>query len=326
MIDEDGVEVGSRAWEPANEQEEATRRKRRRQITAGVLLALIAVLIAGAVAKAGVEAQIDARIRAAGAGANSGLVAIESEQLSLLRAMTFTNGVAAAIKAESSTELNRLTTPLQVNSGVPMVDIVLHDGQVVLAIRSKGAPRPVASRHGLAALSESFARSRGVRGGRFSEIVTLQNSPTLLTIGPVIYGNEKVGAILVMTPLADVLGRLSSEVRATLSSYNSYGLPIVTTSPTRPQALAPFTASMLLQNGHVIFRGVPDSNREAVGRLIVDHHAATLLGVSVPDDSLLTEILVDLIGITGLLAGLFIGWPVARRRQREAQNENLGTA
>lgn len=322
MIDEDGVEVGGRALAAETSRDEASRRKRRRrQITAGALLALVAVLIAGAVAKAGVEAQIDARIRAAGAGANSGLVAIESEQLSLLRAMTFTSGVAAAIKAESSVELNRLTTPLQVNSGVPMVDIVLHDGRVVLAIRSKGAPRPVASRHNLPALTESFARSRGVRGGRFSEIVTLQNSPTLLTIGPVIYGKQKVGAILVMTPLADVLGRLAGEVRATLTSYNRYGLPIVTTSVRKPEALAPITATTLLRNGQVIFRGVPDSNREAIGRLIVDHHAATLLGVSVPDDSLLTEILVDLIGIIGLiLGGLFIGH-VLRRQSEPDQNE-----
>lgn len=294
------------------------RRRRRRQLAVGSLLAVVAVLVSGVVARDAVLAQIDARIRAAGAGANSGLVAIEAEQLNLLRAITFTAGVGAALKAESSTALNSLATPLQVNSGVPMVDIVLRDGRVILAIRSTGAPRPVASRHGLAALARSFAQSHGIRGGRFSEIVTLQSSPTLLTIGPVIYGGAKVGAILVMTPLADVLGRLAGEVRTILTSYNGYGLPIATTSARPPEALAPITASSLLKDGRVAFRETPGSLREAVGGLIVDHRTATLLGVSAPDDSRLAELLVDLVGLVGLaLAAGFIGGPVWLRRHRE---------
>lgn len=325
MIDEEGMTSPSRArlsGDLGETSHRPRRRRRQRQVITACLVALIAVLVAGVVARAGVEAQIDARVRAAGAGANSGLVAIESEQLSLLRSMTFTTGVGAALKAESSVELKQLTAPLQVNSGVPMVDIVIPDGQVVLAIRSKGAPRPVATRHGLGALGRSFAESHGIRGGRFSEIVTLQGSPTLLTIGPVIYGNEKVGAILVMTPLADVLGRLSGEVRATLTSYNSYGLPIVTTAKGEPESLAPITATTLLKNGRVVFRDSIGSTREAVGRLIVDHRAATLLGVSVSDDSLLTELLVDLIGLLGLVvAGLFLGVPLWRQGEREATEE-----
>src|SRR5207237_1349472 len=80
------------------------------------------------------------------------------------------------------------------------------DGRVLLAVRSKGAPAPVASRKGLLALTQSLRQARGARGGRLSEIVIFRSGPTLLTIGPIVVVGTPVGAVLAMTPLAAFLG------------------------------------------------------------------------------------------------------------------------
>lgn len=269
---------------------------------AAVVAALLFVLFAGYIALLGVRAQVDARLRAAGAGANSALIVTEAEQLTLLRAITFTAGVGAALQAKNSVALDRLVTPLQSNSDVPMVDLVRPGGVVILAIRSRGAPRPVASRHGLPALAETLAQAHGKRGGRFSEVVTLQDAPILLTIGPLLVGSRPVGAVLTMTPLADVLARLSTQVGATLTAYNANGTPVATTSSSaRPSPLPAARARTTFAGGPVWAFELGTSTREMIGRLIVEHHTMEVLGVAVHDDALKTEFLVDLAGVVGIL-------------------------
>lgn len=115
----------------------------------GIAVALLTVYFAGERASAGARATLDARLVQSGAGADAALVGIESEQLSAVRAVAFTQGVGAALAAHSGPALNRLVTPLQANSTVPMIDVVEPDGRVLFAVRSKGAPAPVASRKGL---------------------------------------------------------------------------------------------------------------------------------------------------------------------------------
>lgn len=294
--------------------QERTQRDQRWVLVAAAVLAVIAVLVAGYLAAVGVRAQIDAHLRAGGAGANSGLLEIEAEQLSLLRELTFTKGVGAALAAKNSVELNRLVTPLQANSEVPMVDVVLPGGVVILAVRSRGAPRPVAVRRHLPAIRQAISTADGIRGGRFTEIVTLQRAPTLLTIGPALVGSQPVGAVLVMTPLSDVLARLATQVGSTLTAYNASGYPVATTSASTPPALTPSQARSTLHGAPVWVRETAGSTREMIGRLVVEHQAEEALGVSVHDDSFRTEFLVDVSGLVGLLlAGLLLD-DYSRRR------------
>ncbi|MHB1989075.1 MAG: hypothetical protein ACYCSF_14045 [Acidimicrobiales bacterium] len=300
--------------------------RHRLQVALAIVCAVAAVLLAGILAGEGVRAQIDARLRAAGAGANTGLVLVESEQLSLLREISFTAGVGTALAARDSVVLDRLVTPLQVNSGVPMVDVVLADGQVILAVRSRGAPRPVASRKGLRVISRSLALAHGVRGGRFSEMLILRHDPTMVTVGPLLAGSRPVGVVLVMTPLADVLGRLGSEVRATLTAYSETGIPLATTSRSNPPPVNPETAAGIFAGRAVAVRETSGDTREALGRLIVDHGPVAVLGVSMHDDSVVTEIYVDACGGAGLvLVALLFGVPAWRRRRHELREARHAT-
>jgi hypothetical protein len=285
----------------------------------GVVVAVLAVAWAGQRATDGVRNNLDVRLQTAGAGADAGLVTLEAEQLSALRAITFTQGIGQAVATNDAATLNRLVTPLQANSDVPMVDVVRPNGLVVLAVRSKGAPAPVARRTGLPALAQAIAQANGSRGARFTEVVIFRSGPTILTIGPVMDGKQPVGAVLVMTPLADVLGRLSQEVGADLTAYDTTGVPIATTVAFRPNAVPPDTARALIGGAAIEMRYIHGDHREALGRLIVDHQADAVLGVSLVDNSPATGRAVMTYAGLGLIGAVLIlatFWArVANRRQ-----------
>jgi hypothetical protein len=272
----------------------------------GLLVAVLAVVWAGERAAQGVRDNLDARLRDAGAGADAALVTVEAEQLTALRAITFTEGIGRAIAARNVAEVNRVVAPLHANAGVPMVDVVLPSGYVVLAVRSKGAPAPVASRRGMPAIRQSLREARGSRGGRFSTVVVLRSGPVLLTIGPVLDGAKPVGTVLVMTPLADALGRLSQQVGANLTAYDANGFPLATTAPFSPRKLGSTTARSLLGGAPIVTRYVQGREREALGRLIVDHQAVDVLGASLNDNSRVTERAVMLYAGLGLICTILI--------------------
>jgi hypothetical protein len=275
-------------------------------LLAGVLVAILTVAFASQRATEGARAALDARLTQAGAGADAALVGVESEQLSAVRAIAFTQGVAKALAAKDGTALNRIVAPLHANSTVPMVDMVLPDGRVILAVRSKGAPAPVRTRAGLRALAQALKQAEGPRGGRLSELVVFRSGPTLLTLSPVMDGTVAVGAVLAMTPLADVLGRLSQEVGADLTAYDSDGRPIATTATFSPQPTGRDTARALMGGGAVATRTVDGDHRETLGRLIVDHSPNAVLGVSLEDPSSTTGRVVAVYAGIGLLCTVLV--------------------
>jgi hypothetical protein len=287
-------------------QRESLYRGRWLHLALGLLVATLAVTWAGQRAQQGVLSNLDTRLRDAGAGTDAALISVEAEQLTALRAITFTRGVAVAVVNSDPTALNKLITPLQANSNVPMVDIVRPDGQVLFAVRSKGAPRPAASRSGMRAIRQSIREARGARGGRFTEVVIFKTGPALVSVGPLMQGPKPVGVVLVMTPLADVLGRISQQVRADLTAYTSDGIPIATTSITDPPPLARDTARALIGGGAIVMRFNDGRTREALGRLIVDHQPDAVLGVALHDNSPETRSAVMLFAALGLIASVII--------------------
>jgi len=310
------------APEPSRESALLRRWYMRRELhlLIGIAVAVLTVLFAGQRATAGARAQLDSRLVAAGAGADAALVGIEAEQLDVVRSIEFTQGVGEMLAAGNGPALNRLVTPLQANSAVPMVDVVEPDGRVLLAVRSKGAPSPVSSRKGLKALRLALSEAQGARGGRLSEVVIYRSGPTLLTIGPIVVGTKPVGAVLAMTPLADVLGRISQEVNAELTTYDSLGAPIATTATFDPKPISPEAAQALIGGGAIATRYDWADHREKLGRLIVDHEPDAVLGVALEDDSSATGRTVSIYVALGLLctaivlAGFWARIVLARRR------------
>jgi hypothetical protein len=187
-----------------------------------------------------------------------------------------------------------------------MVDVVEPGGRVLLAVRSKGAPQPVATYKGLRLLNQAIRNANGPLGGRYSELVIFKSGPTLTTISPIMVGQTPVGAVLAMTPLADVLGRLSQEVGTDLTAYDVNGDPIATTTIFRPKKLDQDTARSLIAGAAIVTRYVYKDHREKLGRLIVEHTADAVLGVSLEDDSNVTGRAVSAYVAVGLLATVFV--------------------
>lgn len=264
---------------------EPLHRRRELHLLVGVVVAILTVVFAAQRATDGARAVLDARLLSAGAGADAGMVGVESEQLTVARAVAFTNGVAQDVAARNGQALQPLVAPLQSNSTVPMVDVVEPDGHVLLAVHAKGAPLPQGSYARLPALAWSLKHASGARGGRLSQIVVFRSGATLVTVSPIIEGTSPVGAVLAMTPLSYVLGRLSQEIGADLTAYDRNGDPVDTTAVFTPPPLAASTAHALLAGGAVETRHVAGNDREKLGRLIVDHTADAVLGVSLPDTS-----------------------------------------
>src|SRR5262249_30214909 len=144
--------------------------------------------------------------------------------------IAFTNGVAQDLAAHAGPALNDLVAPSQANSTVPMVDVVVPDGRVLVSRRSTGAPKPVSTYAGSPALAWALAHAHGPRNGRLSEIAVFPWGAPLLTASPVASGDAVVGVVFAMTPLADVLGRLAQEVGADLTAYDLAGRPLATTA------------------------------------------------------------------------------------------------
>jgi hypothetical protein len=294
------------ATEPWRDQRARWYQQKWLHLIAGLAVALLTVTFAGQRATAGARATLDNRLIASGAGADAGLIAVESEQLAAVREVAFTRGVGQLLQATDGPGLNQIVTPIQADSTVPMVDVMKTNGRVLLAVRSKGAPRPVASYHGLRLLSQALRNANGARGGRYSELVIFRFGPTLVTISPIMIGNTAVGAVMAMTPLADVLGRLNQETGAELTAYDANGDPIATTATFTPKNVPTDVARSLIGGGALETRYVYADHREKLGRLIVDHAAEAVLGVSLEDDSNVTGRAVSIYAALGLLCTVAI--------------------
>lgn len=286
-----------------------------------LLVAVLSILWASQRGTDGVRSALDDRLRAAGAGVNAGLVVLEAEQLSLVRAVTFTQGVPQALAASDVPTLNRLVTPLQANSEIPMVDMLRTDGTVEFAVRSRGAPAPVASRKGMPAITESLAEARGAQGGRFTQVVVFRTGPVIMTIGPILEGSTPVGLVLAMTPLADELGRLQQEVGTTLSAYDSQGRPLATSATAAPPSIPASEASQLMAGAPIQVRYIHGGQREELGRLVVDHQTQMLLGVALPDPSAATGEAVAAYSILGLCTVVIVLVLLRMRLARLADRE-----
>ena len=124
-----------------------------------------------------------------------------------------------------------------------------------------------------------------------------------------------------MTPLADVLGRLSQETGVELTTYDSIGDAIATSAAFDPKPVSSDIAQTLMGGGAIVTRYNWADHREKLGRLIVDHQPDAVLGVSLEDDSNVTgrnvaiEVAIGLICTALILASYWARVVLARRRQ-----------
>ena len=117
---------------------------------------------------------------------------------------------------------------------------------------------------------------------------------------------QAVAVALAMTPLADALGRFSQQVGAALTAYDRKGRPLATTVAYQPQAVDPDAAQTLFAGGATVTRYLHGSEREMLGRLVLDHRPVAVLGTALDDNSEATGRAVFLYAAIGLLCVMLI--------------------
>jgi hypothetical protein len=283
------------------------------------VVAIVLVRSTGAVAAGEWRDSLDDRLAAAGAGTNAAMLDAERDHLAALRAFSFTSGLPEALDQLDIGAVERLLGPVDANLGVAMVDVLDASGRVVFAFRGDGQVPPIyRDRTDVGIVARALSGEPDQYGERFSTLLVTDEGALVASTGSVKVGDRVVGALLVMTPLADVLTASTNLHGSLLTVYSGDGgVPLATTAPVKPRSLPrslhrllpaedlPATSSYEIPGG---------TAREQLGALVIRHEDVAWLGVAERDASgavgsqvsLLTALAILLCG--GIIVVLTIAW------------------
>lgn len=310
-------------------EEDDRRRRPWIQVLVAILVAILAIYFAGQTAARLWLEDLDKRLLDAGAGTNASLATLELDQLSAYRGIAFAEGFAASLARYDAKDIERRLTPIDANHGIPMIDIIDDQGRVVFAFRAAGAVRPIyRERRQVSIVRQALAGEVDEFGERFSDLITTEEGPLVATAGPVRLGDEIIGALLVMTPLDQLLSRATNYHGSLLSAYSlDRGDPLATTTPIRPRTFDTELRVELAQAGKLPyadrFKIGGQTNREQVAALTLRHKPVAFLGAALPDRSRYVAWRVMLIVAIGLLVAGFIIWTVAYAWAKDKYDRDL---
>jgi hypothetical protein len=233
---------------------------------------------------------------------------VERDHLEAYRSLAFADGFAHDLARLDVHAIEDRLSPVDANHGIPMIDIIDEQARVVFAFRSSGAIRPIyRERREVSIVRQALAGERDEYGERFSTLLTTDEGPLIATAGPVRDAGRIVGAILVMTPLDQVLSQAVHLHGAALTAYSiDRGDPLATTTPIRPRTLGTELRTELAQSGRLPyatrFKISGAAQREQIGELVVRHHPVAFLGASLGDRSRQVALRVMGIAATGMAA------------------------
>lgn len=282
----------ARASEDDDDHEDEERRKRPwGALLIAVLAALIAIYLAGQTAARMWLEDLDERLLDAGAGTNAQAILLEREHLEAYRAIAFSDGFADDLARYDASAIERRIQPVDANHAIPMIDIIDDRSRVVFAFRAEGAIRPVyRERGGIEIVRKALAGERDEFGERFTALIATDEGPLVATAGPVRDGDRIVGALLLMTPIDELLSQGRNLHGAHLTAYSiDRGDPLATTTPIRPRTFDTETRTHLAQPEELPhatrFRISGAVQREQVAGLTIRHRTAAFLGSALPDRS-----------------------------------------
>jgi hypothetical protein len=297
---------------------ELLRRRPWLHVLVALLIALGAVNWAGSTAASFWLHDLDNRLLDAGAGTNATVASVEREQLATYRGVAYAEGVSEALAAYDAAALERTLSPVVANGGIPMVDLLDQQGRVAYAFRAEGAPAPqYRERRDITIVAQALNGQSDQYGDRFADLLTTKEGPLLATAGPVRRAGKVVGAVLVMTPLDQVIGLAANEHGAFVTAYSTdRGDPLATSLASRPRNLGTRLRSTLQNPDKLPYaRRIEASGatqRMQVGALVARHRTIAWVGTSLPDrsHSLASKIMLIVALGAGLIA-LLVGAVVA---------------
>ncbi|MCB0166105.1 MAG: HAMP domain-containing protein [Anaerolineae bacterium] len=199
-----------------------------------VVVAVIGVFLSTRLVSGSLEERFTNQLVAAASVAADGLGQLEENQLEDFRAIVFTEGIADAVVAGDSEQLQTLLFPLIVNKNMDRVDIIDQNGVYLFGVR-----RPAGSTDVEDYVTTDKQGSVDWRnwpvvqnvlngkvddlGDKFVTIETVDDDLLFFTVGPLKQDDEVIGAVLVSSHIPDVLSALRQATFAEVSLYDLDG-------------------------------------------------------------------------------------------------------
>ena len=287
------------------------------QVLLAVVIVLIAIEWTGQTASGIWLHDLDARLLDAGAGTNAVLATLERDQLDTYRTIAFTDGIAPALVAYDSADLERRLAPIDANQPIPMIDLVDTQGRVAFAFRAEGAPAPLyRQRLDLDMVKHVLAGESDQYGERYADLITTQEGPLIATVGPIKQAGKIVGAVLVMTPIDRLLSQASNDHGALLTAFSTdRGDPMATTSAIRPLNLGTALLAKLADPNELPYADRVDAagktQRRQIGGLSLRHHTIAYISSSLPDRThAIASRITFVVGVAAILITLLVAYVV----------------
>ncbi|MCH7699795.1 MAG: HD domain-containing protein [Chloroflexi bacterium] len=256
----------------------------------------------------------------------------EREHLELVRGISFTEGVAAAIRDQNQSALARLIEPLAANGRAELVEVLNLDGQRVFGLWLSDAEtfeyEPFADdgdRSAWSVVDRVLRENVDALGDKYAQIAATEEGYALYTSGPIFQDDELVGVALVGSRLDSFLPVAKSEALADITVYDFEGVPIATTfAATGEASEADLTPPAAVSSG----RDTPGAIRETktlfgrefdllYGELVIRDEAVGIYSVGLPRSFILSAAgtarwQLGLLFAVATVAVLVTGWLLAR--------------
>ena len=256
----------------------------------------------------------------------------EREHLELVRGISFTEGVAAAIREQNQSALARLIEPLAANSRAELVEVLNLDGQRGFGIRLSEAGTfeyeafaGDGDRSPWSVVDRVLRENVDALGDKYAQIAATEEGYALYTSGPIFQDDELVGVALVGSRLDSFLPVAKSEALADITVYDFEGAPIATTfAATGEGGEADLTPAAAVTSG----LDTPGAIRETktlfgrefdllYGELVIRDEAVGIYSVGLPRSFILNAAVtarwqLGLLFAVATVAVLVTGWLLAR--------------
>jgi putative nucleotidyltransferase with HDIG domain len=170
------------------------------------------------------EERLSAQLVSASRRTADDLAKREREQLEVLRAIAFTEGVSEALAASDKAKLGTLVLPQAVNSGAERVEVFDVSGWRLFGVNASGdGGQPVALPAAVVSpewtvVSEVLRGVRDERGDKWVQVAEADGRTMLVTAGPILDGDgHLVGVVAISTSVEPIVRLAKNDTLADVS-------------------------------------------------------------------------------------------------------------
>ena len=202
-----------------------------------LLIAMVGMYVVTRLVTSSIRERFVNQLYEASRVAADGLVRQEQKNLTALRLLVFTEGVAPALAGQDAAQLQTLLMPLAFNSHLEAITAIDMTGREVLTLAYDPQNKQYTASQGsdfsqVALVVDTLAGKVDAAGDKFAGLLSTTHGPYLFTTAPVREANNQiVGALLIGTRLSTLLSDLKTQALADIVAIDRAGQLLDTTLP-----------------------------------------------------------------------------------------------